>query len=268
MNEQTFIQSNFWSCINNNFKNGFFQFSLDYLASYPLSIETFWIAASRESPSKGWSWDDKSAFIFANWAQGEYNTGSNQYCAVLSTQYMGAWKTVDCSISTKFAYICKKRQTGVTQPTMSTAYPLPNTGNYGCKDGWKAYKNNYCYQYFNDKYSYKTFHEAKSTCKSYGAELVEIFNEAENDFVGSILLQAAKIKMRTANNLLNSTKSKQVLACPDKWTQQGDSCYRVIVDTPSTWKRAQEVCSNLDGTLVSIKNSDENNYVSNIGNKN
>jgi hypothetical protein len=176
---------------------------------------------------------------------------------------MGAWKTVDCSSSTKFAYICKKRQIGSTQPTMSTAYPLPITGNYGCKDGWKAYKNNYCYQYFNDKYSYKTFNEAKSTCKSYGAELVEIFNKAENDFVASIL----KMKKHTTNFLMNSTQSKQILACPDKWTQQGENCYRVILDTPSTWKRAQEVCSSLDGTLVSIKNVEENNYVSNIGNK-
>lgn len=172
-------------------------------------------------------------------------------------QLSGQWKTVACSDSSKFAYICKKKQNGATQPVMSTAYPLPSTGNYGCKNGWLPYKNNYCYQHFNDKYSYKTFNEAKSTCKSYGAELVEIFSEAENDFVASIL--------RTSKtNSFNLTSAKQTLACPDKWIQQGDNCFRVS-ETLSTWKKAQEVCSSLDSTLVSIKNSDENIFVSNLG---
>ncbi len=230
----------------------------DSLGSSSL-ISTIWLAANRESPSRGWSWDDGTPFIFANWAKGEFNTGPNQYCAVLSSQLSGQWRTVDCSDSTKFSYICEKDQLGVTKPTMSTAYPLPPSGNFGCKEGWKPFRNNYCYKHFNDKYSYKSFDEAKSTCRSNGAELVEIYNDAENDFVVS-LLQMSKIEEEK-----NVTFKQQTLDCPAQWSKQGDYCYKVMSDTPVTWKKAQDVCAIMGGNLISMKSANDNFYVSALG---
>lgn len=113
-----------------------------------LQINSYWLAANKESPSKGWRWEDDQPFVFLNWAQGQYMTSPNQYCAILSKSYSYQWLTVECNINSRFGYICKKEQQGVTKP-QTTPFPILPGVNYGCLPGWYPWRNNYCYKHFD-----------------------------------------------------------------------------------------------------------------------
>jgi hypothetical protein len=150
-----------------------------------LKTDSFWLSANSLVPNKGWTWSNNDPFIFVNWAQGEYETGKNQYCAVVSNYLNGQWKTVNCETN-DYGYICEKQQTGFTTKPSVTETTKASV-QYGCQPDWYYFKNNYCYKYFDDL---RTFDEAKASCQKKDAELVEIFNDGENEFVSYVMDQA------------------------------------------------------------------------------
>ena len=221
------------------------------------NVYAYWIGADKQSLTNGWSWIDGQPFIFINWAKGEYMTADNQFCAVLTTEFNGQWKTVDCSQLSKYGYICKKNQLGVTRPT-TTAFPIIPGVGYGCPIGWYPYKNYYCYKHFDDKFAYKTFNEAKYACKVEGADLLEVSDVAENDHVVGMLAMRSNI-VRERNS------TARVLDCPYLWTKFGDNCYRAFVNKTVSYSDAQLSCSNSGGFMVSIKSKPENDFIYNFG---
>ena len=195
--------------------------------------------------------------MFTNWAQGQYNTGPRQYCAVLSDEFNGQWKTVECSNNDdniRFNYICKKNAIGYTPQTPSTAYPTPSSANYGCQKGWYNFKTNYCYKYYNSINDHKSFDEAKAACKQEKADLAEVFSEGENEFLVS-LLQRKKLE-KNPN-----------FSCPSGWVDGPNNlmCYKALGLTTNRWDLANNYCKNRGGYLANIKNSNENDFVSSLG---
>ena len=172
-----------------------------------MNQQTFWIGAVSGS-NKGWSWIDSSPFVFTNWAQSQYNTGPNQFCAVTSNQFDGQWKTVECTnllSDIRFNYICKKNSIGVTPTQMSTAFPTPSGSNYGCQSGWSYFKTNHCYKYYAALNDHKSFDDAKEKCKQENSNLAEVFSESENQFLVA-LIEAKKLE-----------KKSKAFGCPTGW---------------------------------------------------
>jgi len=192
-----------------------------------------------------------------NWAKGEYMSGPNQFCAVISNEFYGQWKTVSCAQSSKFGYVCEKDQLGATKPS-TTPFPVLPGVSYGCPVGWYPYKNNFCYKHFSDRYGYKSFNEAKYACKVEGADLLEIGGVAENDFVVGML--AMRSRLEAGRNATGRT-----LDCPYQWTKSGDNCYRLFDDKAVSYADAQLTCSNSGGFLVSVKAKTENDFLYNFG---
>ena len=164
---------------------------------------TYWLGANRETSSKGWQWSDNSPFIFTNWAVGEYSTNKNQYCAAISNELAGQWKTVTCD--SKLNTICKKLSIYATPVEVTTAYPIKPEFLYGCQEGWtQSGKTNYCYKYFGTQSDLLSFDKARMACKEENADLVEILGENENQFVVSLLHGSKR-----------NSRNKQVeLECP------------------------------------------------------
>ncbi len=123
--------------------------------------------------------------MFVNWGQGEYGTGQNQYCSIISNALNGQWKTVNCEAKSH-GYICEKQQKSFTTKRFTTMTTVPGV-QYDCQPDWQYFKNSYCYKFFD---GLGKFDEAKAYCRKVDAELVEVFNEEENDFVLYIINQA------------------------------------------------------------------------------
>ncbi|XP_048245821.1 echinoidin-like [Haliotis rufescens] len=49
-------------------------------------------------------------------------------------------------------------------------------------------------------------------------------------------------------------------SCPNYWTSFEGSCY-TLIQNPSTWAEAEEICKDFDGFLVEISSSGENNFI-------
>ena len=219
-----------------------------------MNQKTYWIGAITTSSSKGWSWLDSSAFVFTNWAQSQYLTGANQFCAVISDQFGGQWKTIECNnflVETRFNYICKKNAIGFIPSTMSTAFPTPSGINYGCQSGWSYYKTNQCYKFYNAISDHKSFDEAQDKCKEENANLVEIFSEGENQFL-TALVEAKKLEKNRA------------LDCPSGWTANANNnmCYKYTANSTTEWSKAKSFCNSIGGDLAIAKNSNENDFLS------
>lgn len=212
---------------------------------------TYWLGANRESISKGWQWSDQSAFVFTNWAQGEYNTNKNQHCAVISSVLNNQWKTVEC-FDLNYNFICKKLNTFTSTVSPTTAYPISPGFNYGCEQGWtQNIKTNYCYKYFNS--DFKTFEDAKYSCKSYNSDLVEILSENENQFVVS-LITGLKIGTR-------------VLECAAGWQLINNKCYKSIDIDTNDWNLAQKYCQTQSSYIATVKSLTDNFYLLNFASK-
>jgi len=185
-------------------------------------------------------------------------TSPNEYCAVVSDQYDGRWKTVECDNAfnnIRYNYICKKRASTDTQvTTFSTAYPTQAGANYGCPKGWFYYKTNQCYKYYNKITDHKTFDDAKYACKANdNADLVEVFSENENQFLVSLIQMDRKLNQRA-------------YGCPSGWTLNADQCYKVITTTTKDWNLAQKFCSsNFGADLFSVKSDSENTFITQFG---
>ena len=222
-----------------------------------LNQQSFWIGAI-SGKNKGWSWVDSSPFVFTNWAQSQYNTGANQFCAVASNQFDGQWKTVECNdllSDIRFNYICKKNAVGVVTTQMSTAYPTPAGSNYGCLNGWSYFKTNHCYKYYAALSDHKTFDEAKEKCKQENSNLVEVYSESENQFIVA-LIEAKQLEKRMS----------KTFGCPTGWTANSNNnmCYKYTGNTTNDRSKAISICSSVGGNLVTIKSSNENDFVTGL----
>lgn len=170
------------------------QFYLQNAIQYSLtSAKNYWIGANIESISEGWKWVDNSAFVFINWMAGGYNTGSNQFCAIITEN--GEWKTVECGNDLsvrKYNYVCKKFVQNQVMTTTFTSLPTKPGYDYSCPNGWSYFiKTNKCYKFFSLDNA-KTYNDAKLACSLNNSRLVEINSEEENQFLIS-LLQSNKI---------------------------------------------------------------------------
>ncbi len=217
---------------------------------------TFWIGAISNN-NKGWSWVDSSPFVFTNWAQSQYNTGANQFCAVVSNQFDGQWKTVECTnllSDIRFNYICKKNSIGVVPTQMSTAFPTQAGSNYGCLNGWSYFKTNQCYKYYAALSDHKSYDDAKEKCKQENSYLVEVFSESENQFLVA-LIQAKKLE-----------RKGKAFGCPTGWTTNSNNnmCYMYTSNSTNDWNKAKSYCSSMGGSLAIIKNSNENDFVNGL----
>lgn len=205
----------------------------------------------RGSLISGWTWSDSSPFIFTNWAQSEPSGSPGRNCAVMSSNSNGQWRTTECESffeEIKYNYICKKPANDQVAST-STVFPTRPGVNYGCERGWGEYKYN-CYKYFNSITDHVSFSEAKVSCRNERADLVEIFSEAENDFLISLL----------------RTRAKNEYRCPGGWTQNYDQCYFISTQAERDWKKAQAYCTRVGGFLVSIKSQNVQDFIANLGN--
>lgn len=223
-----------------------------------MDLDTFWLGANRESSRKGWSWiDQRYPFIFTNWAVGEYNTGNNQLCAVISNQLNGQWKTIECDNSfgnIKFPFICKKTALQIT--TTKPYSPTSNQPGFslGCDNNWSFYNSN-CFKYFNSINDHISFDDAKEFCKNEKSDLAEIFNEEENEFLVS-LMQMKKNKINGKN-----------LGCPSGWNFSTieNSCYQLVSVSTADWNKAQSYCQRLGGYVAALKSNQELETVAEIG---
>ncbi|RNA20258.1 macrophage mannose receptor 1-like, partial [Brachionus plicatilis] len=222
-----------------------------------LNFDTFWLGANRESSRKGWSWiDGIYPFIFTNWALGEYNTGNNQFCAVISNQLNGQWKTIECDNrfgNIKFPFICKKKSQEITTTKPYSPTSIQPGFNLGCENNWSYYSSN-CYKYYNSISDHKTFDEAKEFCKSEKSDLTEIFNEEENEFLVSMM------QMRRIGKLGKN------FGCPSGWNLSTveNSCYQLVSVSTSDWNKAQSYCQTFGGYVAALKSKQELEFIADL----
>ena len=181
-------------------------------------------------------------------------TSPNQFCAVMSDQFAGQWKTVECNnllSDTRLNFICKKNSIGYVPTTLSTAFPTPSGSNFGCQNGWSYFKTNQCYKYYMAISDHKSFDDASNKCKQENADLVEIFSESENQFLVA-LVEAKKLEKNRA------------LDCPTGWTANSNNnmCYKYTTNSTNDWSKAKSYCDSLGASLVVVKNSNENDFIS------
>lgn len=205
------------------------------------NAKNYWIGANVESPSKGWKWVDGSAFVFINWITGGFQTGSNQFCALITEN--GEWRTVECGndlLVKKYNYICKKQapnQIITTSP--ATQLPTRPGYDYNCPPGWSYFfKTNKCYLYVGIEKA-QIYDNAKIMCGLNNSNLVEINSEDENQFLVS-LLQSYKNNNSKKDNKITKT------SCSDYAKQNPTSCL------------PKEMCKENIGTLIDATCSSDN----------
>jgi hypothetical protein len=232
-----------------------------YIQSNIESGRTYWLGARRYY-FYGWTWIDQSPFIFTNWVSMmdtdaltiDSNTG-----AVISTELNNQWNAAPYSSEfmnsdIKYNFICKKKQARDPSVSTSPAPTTPSEGYYYVCDGenWLNNRDN-CYKYMNKRSDHKTFDEAKQACKDDSSDLVEVFDESENEFL-----------LTTVKNDQRSLKADITLGCPSGWLMGPDklNCYKFWNYSTSSWFLAQGLCSNsFDAYLVSIKSKVEQDFI-------
>jgi hypothetical protein len=162
------------------------------------NAKKYWIGANVQSLSSGWKWIDGSAFVFINWMVGGFQSGPNQYCALMTEN--GEWRSVECSndlLVKKYNFICKKKVLNpiITTPA-ATQLPTKPGYDYNCPPGWSYFfKTNKCYLYVGIEKE-QSYDNAKKACTLNSSSLVEINSEDENAFLIS-LLEANKNSEKT-----------------------------------------------------------------------
>jgi hypothetical protein len=232
----------------------------NYIRSNIESGRTYWLGARRYY-SYGWTWLDQSPFVFTSWASMmdtdaltiDSNTG-----AVISAELNYEWNASPYSSDfmnpdIKYNYICKKKAKG---PSVTTTAPMttPSEGYYYNCDGenWMNHKDN-CYKYLNKRSDHKTFNEAKQACKDDNSDLVEVFDESENQFL-----------VTTVTENLRSARADITLGCPSGWLLGPDklNCYKFWKHETNNWNLGQRICSSdYDAYMVSIKSKAEQDFI-------
>ena len=233
-----------------------------YIQNSIKSGKSYWLGG-RRNLDRGWNWLDSSPFAFSNWASmvvtGDINELTNDlnFCSVIASESNNQWRAVKCSSEVdndgiRFNFICKKNQNtgsfGTTPQPVTT--PVDQNYYFYCSDGsWSIFKQN-CYQYVNKKTDHTTFFNARQECKKIDSDLVDVFDEAENNFLVTLTQ-----KQQTRDLLV---------ACPTGWTMSlnADNCYKVIDLETTDWAKAQKFCqTKYDAYLVSIKTEVEQNFI-------
>uniref|UniRef100_H2XKA0 C-type lectin domain-containing protein n=1 Tax=Ciona intestinalis TaxID=7719 RepID=H2XKA0_CIOIN len=126
----------------------------------------------------GWRWSDGTPFNFVNWVDhppGEPNNESDEDCMEIRSD-TGLWNDVPCG--GYYGYICERPDPAHINPYLTTS----ETGDHlGCPSGWFGWKN-WCY-YLPRKNHLVDYSEATQRCQSYGAELVSVLDQGEQDFI-------------------------------------------------------------------------------------
>ncbi len=239
------------------------QLFLQNLIEYNVNVKNFWIGANVESPSKGWKWIDGSPFVFINWITGGFQSGPNQFCALITEN--GEWRTVECNndlLIQRYNYICKKQVSNQIATTTAVKPLSTKPGyDYNCPPGWSYfYKTNKCYFYVGINKA-ETYDNAKTICASNSSNLVEINSEDENQFLIS-LLQSYKNK---DNKIIRSRNDEiKKLSCSDYGKRNSTSCVPrekcnrnigTIVDAecPSVADSFDNACCQINTNLGKIK---------------
>uniref|UniRef100_A0A914E3D7 C-type lectin domain-containing protein n=1 Tax=Acrobeloides nanus TaxID=290746 RepID=A0A914E3D7_9BILA len=147
------------------------------------SPSAFWIGGtSLLNNDSSWSWVDGSKMNYSNWAPGRpRNTDS--YDSIQVHVPNGYW--YDTPRAANLSYICQ--------------LPNNNGSNELCEAGWYYIgATNKCYKAVTNNDS---FYNQRSTCLTYGGDLVSIHSQLENFAVGSLALSEL-------NKALNTDQTK------------------------------------------------------------
>ncbi|XP_041924202.1 macrophage mannose receptor 1 [Alosa sapidissima] len=172
-----------------------------------MESDELWIGLTDRSTQNLFEWSDRSSVTFTKWTAGEPSHSTNllEDCVLMGGKE-GRWSDYMCE--KEFGFICKKKA--------STQLPeggtIPNTG---CKTGWVRYSS-YCYLIGSET---KSFEDAKQTCTSSSARLVDVADRYENAFVISLVgLRPEKYFWLGMSNMQNPDHFKTSTGSPVKFT--------------------------------------------------
>lgn len=137
--------------------------------------DDLWIGLRKRSIENLFEWSDGSSVAFTKWRAGQpsYSTDPPEDCVLMGGK-TGLWSSTISE--TKLGFICKKNAS-TTPPSEGSA-----VSNSGCKSGWVRYSS-FCYFIGSET---KSFEDAKNTCISKLARLVDVEDRYENAFLVSL----------------------------------------------------------------------------------
>uniref|UniRef100_A0A096MA02 C-type lectin domain-containing protein n=1 Tax=Poecilia formosa TaxID=48698 RepID=A0A096MA02_POEFO len=149
---------------------------------------SLWMGGHDSITEGGWEWTDGSPFRYIRWNAGSPDDYFGEDCLSILING-GYWNDDNCQ--NKRGYICKRRDVAWRQP-----FILPSELRCSGPD-WYEF-GDFCYKPFGDK---KTWHSARSVCRSLGAELVSIHSMKEQSWVESYLYMATSDVWTGLNDL-------------------------------------------------------------------
>ena len=168
---------------------------------------SYWLAANRlPEEDSGWRWIETSPFIFTNWDVSANLSHPDKSCVVLAKLVNGKWFTTECDDqenSIKYNYICKKSSFNSITSTTEYTTAEDSDNEDECDSDWAIFNSN-CYKYYDSltaNSDVQNFKEASSACRLMGADLAEIFNDEENEFLKTLLRERSLITKDQGYNL-------------------------------------------------------------------
>ncbi|XP_028395191.1 uncharacterized protein LOC114519267 isoform X2 [Dendronephthya gigantea] len=150
--------------VDDQFKQAYLIYTLERY------IGNIWIGFHRQ-PYSQFKFVDNSLTAHTYWGPGQPSRQQDQRSCVqanVTGSNFGAWDDMDCGIANPFICEIYKGEPKVTIPL-----------NGSCQDGWRFY-NKHCYKHFTTRRSWGA---AQYDCSKYGADLVSIHDDREQDFL-------------------------------------------------------------------------------------
>ncbi|XP_070774848.1 macrophage mannose receptor 1-like [Enoplosus armatus] len=136
----------------------------------------FWLGLSNQKNVDQFVWTNKDSVRFTHW--NAEMPGHQQGCVAMTTGiFAGLWDLLPCTNKEK--YICKHLAEGaILTPEPPTHAPT------GCVDDWtRLGSRNYCFKFFTESSTYKTWYEARDYCRVIGGDLLSIHSAADQEIM-------------------------------------------------------------------------------------
>ncbi|XP_033624558.1 macrophage mannose receptor 1-like [Asterias rubens] len=211
-----------------------------------------WIGANDISANGGWVWSDGSPFKFLNWNAGEPNDFEDgEHCSELYTSN-GRWNDIPCERT--MGYICKKDGYLVSHFTV-----IPNS--YLQDVDVLVITNIY-----PEECAKRCVMETSFVCLSFDYDKntkICALSDRNMDSVNGLFTAIGVDYYQLVPGIAPPTQPATLAPgyrCPAGWTSYGDYCYQAQPGD-GTWTEALEDCRRMSADLISIHDSNENNYI-------
>uniref|UniRef100_A0A8C8GRA6 Phospholipase A2 receptor 1 n=1 Tax=Oncorhynchus tshawytscha TaxID=74940 RepID=A0A8C8GRA6_ONCTS len=162
------------------------RFIRERMGKLSLGSTDWWIGLSTDLVREEFSWSDKSAVDYQNWAEGSsHDAPVKQKQCVTMSSISGQWSAGECG--GLHAHVCKRRTVSVVE--------IPREPHYigGCPERWLYFGHKCLLLHLpNSSEEGKSWRDAQSICSSFQGTLVAIQDEIEQAYI-TMLLQGSTV---------------------------------------------------------------------------